>query len=130
MDVCHIDFHEYEKKSKTRVIWFWGILIFYWLLFVLFKAPDTGDPDHYSMQGNIASYIDRLLLPGRFCCFELGDNEGILALISATGTGLLGILTGGAAFNKPETIKESIVYGYCRCYPYDSRSVMESCLPY
>lgn len=94
------------KKSKTRVIWFWGILIFYWLLFVLFKAPDTGDPDHYSMQGNIASYIDRLLLPGRFCCFELGDNEGILALISATGTGLLGILTGELLLTNLKPLKK------------------------
>ena len=46
------------------------------------------------MKGNIASYIDRLLLPGRFCCFEFGDNEGILPTIAATGTGLLGMLTG------------------------------------
>jgi|AGTN01.3.fsa_nt_gi Uncharacterized conserved protein len=82
------------KNRKTRVIWFWGLLIFYWLLFVLFKAPDLGDPDRYSMRGNIASYIDRLLLPGSFCCFDYGENEGILALISATGTGLLGMLTG------------------------------------
>ena len=84
----------HTKSWKSRMIWFWGLLIFYWLLFVLFKAPDLGDPDPYSMRGNIASYIDRLLLPGRFCCFEYGENEGILALISATGTGLLGMLTG------------------------------------
>lgn len=82
------------RNTKARVIWFWAILIFYWLLFVFFKAPDLGDLDHYSMRGNIVSYIDRLLLPGRFCCFEVGDNEGILPLVAAIGTGLLGMLTG------------------------------------
>ena len=83
-----------SKKTYTRLIWFWAILIVYWLLFVLFKAPDLGDPDHYSMSGNIAGYIDRLLLPGRYCCYKFGDNEGILATIPAIATGLLGILTG------------------------------------
>lgn len=82
------------KHTRSRVIWFWAILIFYWLLFVFFKAPDLGDPDHYSIKGNISSYIDRLLLPGYFCCYEFGDNEGILPLIAAIGTGLLGMLTG------------------------------------
>lgn len=82
------------RNWKIRLIWFWGILIFYWLLFVIFKAPDLGDPDHYSMQGNISSYIDRILLPGRLCCYEIGDNEGLLPTIAAIGTGLLGMLTG------------------------------------
>ena len=84
----------HTRNWKSRVIWFWGLLFSYWLLFVLFSAPDLGDPDRYSMQGNIASYVDRLLLPGRFCCFEYGENEGLLALIPAIGTGLLGMLTG------------------------------------
>lgn len=82
------------KNIKTRIIWFWSILVSYWLLFVLFKAPDLGDMEHYSMQGNIASYIDRLLLPGLFCCFEFGDNEGIVTTVSAIATALLGILSG------------------------------------
>lgn len=96
----------HTKNTKTRVVWFWGLLLFYWLLFVFFKAPDLGDPDHYSMRGNIASYIDRLLLPGRFCCFDVGDNEGILAVISATATGLLGILTGELLLTRLKPMKK------------------------
>jgi len=96
----------HTKSWKTRMIWFWGLLIFYWLLFVLFKAPDLGDPDPYSMRGNIASYIDRLLLPGQFCCFEYGENEGILALISATGTGLLGMLTGELLLSNSKPVQK------------------------
>lgn len=97
------------RNSKIRILWFWCILVFYWLLFVLFKAPDLGDTDHYSMHGNIASYIDRLLLPGRFCCFEVGDNEGLLALIPAVATGLLGILTGELLLSNRKPIKKVIL---------------------
>lgn len=82
------------KNWKSRMVWFWGLLIFYWLLFLIFKAPDFGDPDRYSMQGNISSYIDRTILPGRLCCYEFGDNEGILPTIAAVSTGLLGMLVG------------------------------------
>ncbi len=82
------------KNWKSRMVWFWGLLIFYWLLFLIFKAPDLGDPDRYSMQGNISSYIDRTILPGRLCCYEFGDNEGLLPTIAAIGTGLLGMLVG------------------------------------
>ncbi|NMB50006.1 MAG: DUF5009 domain-containing protein [Bacteroidales bacterium] len=94
------------KSSKTRFIWFWAILVFYWLLFVVFKAPDFGDPDHYSMKGNIAGYIDRMLLPGRFCCYEFGDNEGILPTISAVATGLLGMLTGEFLLSSMKPMKK------------------------
>jgi predicted acyltransferase len=45
-------------------------------------------------EGNLASYIDRQFLPGRFCCFEFGDNEGILSTIPAVSTALLGVLAG------------------------------------
>ncbi|NLY24349.1 MAG: DUF5009 domain-containing protein [Bacteroidales bacterium] len=84
----------HTRSWKSRMIWFWGLLLAYWMLFLLFRAPDLGDPDRYSMQGNIVSYIDRLLLPGSLCCFGFGENEGLLALIPAIGTGLLGMLTG------------------------------------
>lgn len=98
----------HTKNWKSRIFWFWGLLFFYWFLFVFFKAPDLGDPDHYSMKGNIASYIDRLLLPGRFCCFEYGENEGLLALIPAIGTGLLGMLTGELLMTKKKPMHKVI----------------------
>lgn len=94
------------KSHRTRAIWTVCILIFYWLIFVIFKAPDFGDPDHYSMKGNISSYIDRMLLPGRFCCYELGDNEGILPTISAVATGLLGMLTGEFLMSSVKQMKK------------------------
>jgi predicted acyltransferase len=88
------------------MVWFWGLLIFYWLLFLIFKAPDFGDPDRYSMQGNISSYIDRTILPGRLCCYEFGDNEGILPTIAAVSTGLLGMLVGELLKNTYKPMKK------------------------
>lgn len=94
------------KNWKSRMVWFWGLLIFYWLLFLIFKAPDFGDPDRYSMQGNISSYIDRIILPGRLCCYEFGDNEGILPTIAAVSTGLLGMLVGELLKNTYKPMKK------------------------
>jgi predicted acyltransferase len=94
------------KNWKSRMVWFWGLLIFYWLLFLIFKAPDFGDPDRYSMKGNISSYIDRTLLPGRLCCYEFGDNEGILPTIAAVSTGLLGMLVGELLKNTYKPMKK------------------------
>jgi predicted acyltransferase len=83
-----------NTKLTFRIVWLAGILIVYWLLFLLFPAHDLGATDPFSTQGNLAGYIDRLLLPGRFCCYEYGDSEGILSTIPAICTALLGMLTG------------------------------------
>jgi predicted acyltransferase len=79
---------------RARIVWLWGILISYWLLFPLFPAHDLGAFGPFTMQGNLAGHIDRLLLPGKFCCYTYGDSEGILSTIPAISTALLGMLTG------------------------------------
>lgn len=83
-----------NTNLKFRIVWFWGILLVYWLLLLLFPAHDLGATDPFSMQGNLASYIDRLFLPGSFCCYEIGDNEGLLSTLPAISTALLGMFTG------------------------------------
>lgn len=89
-----------NTNLKLRISWLWGILIFYWLLLRFFPAHDLGATDPFSMKGNLASYIDRLLLPGRFCCYEYGDNEGLLSTLPAISTALLGMLTGQFVMSK------------------------------
>jgi predicted acyltransferase len=81
------------RKPKNQAIWAGGILLFYWAIMALIPVPGHG-MGVLTPEGNLASYIDRLLLPGRFCCFELGDNEGILSSIPAISTVLLGALAG------------------------------------
>jgi predicted acyltransferase len=83
-----------NTKLNFRIVWLCGILIIYWLLFLLFPAHDLGATDPYSMEGNLAGYIDRLLLPGKFCCYKFGDSEGLLSTIPAISTALLGMMTG------------------------------------
>jgi predicted acyltransferase len=84
----------YMNTNLTfRLVWFWSILIGYWLLLLFFPAHDLGSTDPFSQTGNLASYIDRLIMPGKL---YLGnhDPEGIFSTIPAVATALLGMFTG------------------------------------
>ncbi len=76
---------------RGQAIWAGAILLFYWAAMTLIPVPGTG-AGVLTPEGNLASWIDRQMLPGRFCCFDYGDNEGILSTIPAISTALLGIL--------------------------------------
>ena len=77
---------------KGQVIWFASLLIGYWLLLSFTSAPGF-PPGDLTMRGNIASYIDRSILPGRLY-LGVHDPEGLTSTIPAIGTALLGILAG------------------------------------
>jgi len=66
---------------------------------LLFPAHDLGATDIFSQEGNLASHIDRLLMPGRL---YLGnhDPEGLFSTIPAIGTALLGMFTGEFMLSK------------------------------
>ncbi|NUN97553.1 MAG: hypothetical protein HUU16_15425, partial [Candidatus Omnitrophica bacterium] len=70
-----------------------GILFGYWALMALLPVPGIG-AGVLTPEGNLAGYIDRLLLPGEMCCYEHGDNEGLLSTLPAIGTVLIGVLAG------------------------------------
>ncbi len=82
-----------NTKRSWRIIWFAVLLLGYWLLLVLFPAHDLGSTDIFSREGNLTSYIDRMLMPGRL---YLGnhDPEGIFSTVPAIATALLGMFTG------------------------------------
>jgi predicted acyltransferase len=82
-----------NTKLTFRIVWLFVILLGYWILLMLFPAHDLGSADMYSQEGNLASHIDRLIMPGRL---YLGnhDPEGLFSTIPAIGTALLGMLTG------------------------------------
>jgi predicted acyltransferase len=85
--------------KKAQVAWFVSLLLGYWLILKLMAAPgfEAGD---LTMEGNFASYVDRLFLPGRLY-LKIHDPEGLFSTIPAIGTGLLGILTGNFLKNNP-----------------------------
>jgi predicted acyltransferase len=82
-----------NTRLTWRIIWFCVILLGYWILLMLFPARDLGSTDIYSMEGNLASYIDRMLMPGRLY-LKIHDPEGLFSTIPAIGTALLGMFTG------------------------------------
>jgi predicted acyltransferase len=82
-----------NTKLTFRIIWFWSLLIGYWLLLLLFPAHDLGSSDPFSQTGNLASYIDRIIMPGRLYRGN-HDPEGIFSTIPAISTALLGMFTG------------------------------------
>jgi predicted acyltransferase len=80
------------SKERAQALWFAGLLIGYWLLLKFTSAPGFPRGD-LTMEGNFASYVDRLLMPGKLY-LGIHDPEGIMSTIPAIGTGLLGIMTG------------------------------------
>ena len=52
------------------------------------------------MEGNFASYLDRLILPGRLY-LKIHDPEGLISTIPAISTALLGIYAGNLLKNSP-----------------------------
>jgi predicted acyltransferase len=82
-----------NTKTSWRIVWFWALLIGYWLLLLLFPAHDLGSTDPFSQTGNLTSYIDRLIMPGKLYRGN-HDPEGIFSTIPAISTALLGMFTG------------------------------------
>ena len=70
-----------------------GLLLGYWALVMFVPVPGSG-PAVLTPEGCLPAYIDRLLIPGKFCCFTFGDNEGLLSTIPAVSTVLIGALAG------------------------------------
>lgn len=79
-------------KPRAQVIWFFALLLGYWLLFLFGAAPGYPNGD-LSMEGNIVSYLDRSILPGKLY-LGIHDPEGLIATIPAISTALLGIYVG------------------------------------
>ena len=72
-----------------------GILVGYFLLLRFTIAPDApADAGHFSIEGNLAYYIDRTLMPDHIYKKGIGDPEGLLSTIPAVVTAMLGMFTG------------------------------------
>lgn len=69
-----------------------GLLFGYWAAMMLVPVPGYGAGD-LSPDGNLASWLDRLILEGHLWQ-GTWDPEGLLSTLPAIGTALLGILTG------------------------------------
>ena len=93
---------------RAQVIWFASLLIGYWLLLKFNAAPGFVAGD-LTMQGNFASYIDRIILLGKLY-LGIHDPEGLASTIPAISTGLLGILAGTLLRNEQVTQNKKALY--------------------
>jgi predicted acyltransferase len=85
-----------NTKIRGQIIWVIGLLLGYWALMKLIPVPGY-EAGTMTPEGNLAGYIDRLLLPGKFFQWYFPgilDPEGLLGHISGVAMGLLGVLTG------------------------------------
>lgn len=95
-------------SESSQKIWFITLLIGYWLLLIFTSAPGHSAGD-LTMEGNIVSYIDRIILPGRLHK-EIHDPEGLLSTIPAISTGLLGIMVGSFLRNSRVDQTKKAIY--------------------
>jgi predicted acyltransferase len=92
-------------KHNIQVLWFFALLFGYWALLAFGSAPGFQAGD-LTMEGNMASYIDRMIIPGKLY-LGIHDPEGLVSTIPAISTGLLGIMTGDFLKNsKQEPLKK------------------------
>lgn len=83
-------------KPRWRIPVVAGILLIYWALLELFHLPGH---DAYSMEGSLAGIVDRAVVPGKLY-LGVHDPEGLLGVIPAIATALLGMLTGNAVLQQ------------------------------
>lgn len=79
-------------KPRWFLSWFAGVLLSYYFLLKFFSAPNFEAGD-LTMEGNFASYIDRLLLPGKLS-LKIHDTVGFFNNIPAISNSLAGIMVG------------------------------------
>jgi predicted acyltransferase len=79
-------------KPRWFLSWFAGLLLSYYFLLKFFSAPGF-ESGNLTMEGNFASYIDRLLLPGKLS-LKIHDTVGFFNNIPAIGNSLAGIMVG------------------------------------
>lgn len=90
-------------KQRGQIIWFCSLLIGYWFLLLFNSAPGFPAGD-LTMEGNFASYLDRLIMPGKLY-LGIHDPEGLISTIPAIATALLGIYAGNLLKNSPLTMQ-------------------------
>jgi len=81
-----------NTKLRWQIIWFWGLLIGYYLLMQFVPVPGFG-AGVYTLEGNLATYIDSLFMPGKLH-MDVLDPEGILSTLPSVSTALLGVFAG------------------------------------
>lgn len=81
-----------NASFRWQLVWFAGLLTGYCMIMLWVPVPGYG-AGVLTVEGNLAGYVDRLLIPGKFYLGVM-DPEGLLSTIPAVSTALLGVFTG------------------------------------
>jgi len=95
-------------KLRGQLIFVATITFGYWLVLLLVPVPGFGTYN-LTPEGNLCAYIDQRFLPGAFCCYKFGDNEGILTNFPAIVNVLAGFWV-GQRLVKPESNKTKLIF--------------------
>lgn len=82
-----------STRVRTQALVAVALLIGYWLLMTLVPVPGYGAPD-LTRDGNLAAFVDRVLLAGHTYNKEFPDPEGLLSTLPAIATAVSGLLAG------------------------------------
>lgn len=91
-----------KAKARTQIVISAALLIVYWAMVKLIAAPGFARGD-LTMEGSLASWVDRTLLAGH-TYRPLYDPEGLLSTIPAVATALIGALAGQWLMTRRETL--------------------------
>ncbi|MEA4840909.1 MAG: heparan-alpha-glucosaminide N-acetyltransferase domain-containing protein [Bacteroidales bacterium] len=89
----------YTPKRSFLGIWIGCIVIGYGLLNMLVLSPDAVGTNPFLPENNIVAQFDRWFLPGKLYK-GIFDPEGLLSLIPAVATALLGMVAGSYLKNQ------------------------------
>ena len=78
---------------RGQLIWLVALLAVYWLLMTLVPVPGYG-AGRLDLEGNLAHYVDRVVLGHHNYSGDSWDPEGIVSTLPSIATALLGIMAG------------------------------------
>ncbi len=94
---------------KTQIAWTVALLAIYWSAMMLIPVPGFG-AGNLSVEGNLAHYIDRLVLgTHNWVETRTWDPEGLLSTLPALATTLLGVLA-GRLIGTPRSVARRSLY--------------------
>ena len=79
---------------RARADIFLALMFGYWLVCLIFTAPDFPNAGNFSPEGNIGSWIDRMIMPGKLTVPGVYTNQGILGTVGGVCTAMLGVFAG------------------------------------
>lgn len=85
----------FVKKLSGRIAIIAALTFGYWALLAFNLAPDApAGASVYSMEGNIISWFDRMVMPNHICVIGVYEPESLMSVPSGVALALLGMLGG------------------------------------